>query len=144
MSNIAATRPLPAAEVEEEPEPPAENNGTRRSDWETSPAGMRRGHFHGPRRQLLADECDGCMSWEEVQLELLNRFENSWINPFTAQRDIMRGDPASCAAAECTEYTPMENAREIFDAVSTLAIAACPWLVRVHARSTRLERTLCL
>eukprot|EP00286_Rhodomonas_abbreviata_P001414 CAMPEP_0181289360 /NCGR_PEP_ID=MMETSP1101-20121128/842_1 /TAXON_ID=46948 /ORGANISM="Rhodomonas abbreviata, Strain Caron Lab Isolate" /LENGTH=2547 /DNA_ID=CAMNT_0023393579 /DNA_START=238 /DNA_END=7881 /DNA_ORIENTATION=- len=89
------------------------------ADDEGNINGTRRRLYYGRNRgrRLLTDECEGCFTWDEVQLELLKKFDNAWINPFTARPDIMKGDKASCAALECSEYTPLENAREIYDGV---------------------------
>ena len=73
----------------------------------------------GQRRIGVCPSGSGeCLSWVEVQRNLLrSAFRTPWIDPYTMQGDIKRGDAVNCAINGCTDYAPMENPVEIFDSV---------------------------
>uniref|UniRef100_A0A7S0HRZ3 Uncharacterized protein n=1 Tax=Hanusia phi TaxID=3032 RepID=A0A7S0HRZ3_9CRYP len=66
--------------------------------------------------------CTGedCVSWFDVQTDLVGLSSKPWVNPFNGKVQIMRGDPQSCATLGCSTFTPMENPGEISDAVLDL------------------------
>jgi len=62
----------------------------------------------------------GCLTWFEVQMALQGSFRNSWTNPHSKKREVMRGDVESCLINGCTEYTSLENPAEVLDALLDL------------------------
>jgi len=91
----------------------ADNSYRSKSDLE----GSRRQDSAGNVSTGTTAECTECtVSWYDVMERLLESFRDPYVNPFTGEKGIMKGDIQSCAVNGCEEYSIVSNSIEIYEA----------------------------